>query len=287
MNFSQPVLSLIRQRFSCRNYLEKPIAVETQQALTAFLGELDKGPLGTKVRLRLIAASEENRKDLKGLGTYGFIRGATGFLLGAVQTAEKDLEDYGYLMEAAILRATDLNLGTCWLGGTFTKSSFSHKIDLQKGEVMPAVVSVGLKAGGDTLSQSLIRRSADATHRKPWENLFFRSDFGTVLTRAEAGAFAEVLEMVRIAPSASNKQPWRIVKDETAWHFYLQRTPGYNISLPFRLLGLADIQRVDTGIAMCHFQLSAAELGLPGSWRTAEPHISKPAMTDYAVSWLE
>jgi len=60
--------------------------------------------------------------------------------------------------------------------------------------------------------------------------------------------------MVRIAPSASNKQPWRIVKIEGAWHFFLERTKGYGDGIIFKLLKLADIQRLDMGIAMCHFE---------------------------------
>ena len=42
-------------------------------------------------------------------------------MVGAVREAPKDLEDYGYLMERAVLFATDLGFGTCWLGGTFTQ----------------------------------------------------------------------------------------------------------------------------------------------------------------------
>jgi nitroreductase len=62
--------------------------------------------------------------QLKGLGTYGFIKGATGFIMGTVGHSEKNLEDYGYVMERAILFATDIGLGTCWFGGTFTRSRF-------------------------------------------------------------------------------------------------------------------------------------------------------------------
>ena len=36
-----------------------------------------------------------------------------------------------------------------------------------------------------------------------------------------------VLEMVRRGPSASNKQPWRVVRAGERWHLYLQRTRGY------------------------------------------------------------
>ena len=69
---------------------------------------------------------------------------------------------------------------------------------------------------------------------------------------------------------------------------YLQRTPGYGSgTLAFSFLRLADLQRVDMGIAMCHFELAAQELGLKGRWMVKEPEIEKPdSLTEYAVSWV-
>ena len=53
------------------------------------------------------------------------------------------------------------------------------------------------------------------------------------------------------------------------------------------LLGVADVQRLDMGIAMCHFELSAMELGLKGKWSVAEPALEKPDKhTEYTVSWI-
>ena len=46
------------------------------------------------------------------------------------------------------------------------------------------------------------------------------------------------------------------------------------------------MQRVDMGIAMSHFELTANELGLKGTWVIQEPKIEKPdRLTEYTVSW--
>jgi len=56
--------------------------------------------------------------------------------------------------------------------------------------------------------------------------------------------------------------------------------------LTFALLRLADLQRVDMGIAMSHFELTAQELGLKGKWLVQEPEIDKPdSLTEYVASW--
>jgi nitroreductase len=282
----KPVTDVIRQRFSCRTYLDQPIDERRRQQLTDFLDATRLGPLGTRARFALVAATAVDTAALRGLGTYGFIKGATGFIIGAAERSPKDLEDYGYLMEHAILFATDLGLGTCWLGGTFSRSRFAGKIGLRPGETMPAVTAVGLAAQGPQ-ARDWIRERAKGTDRLPAEQLFFADQFGRPLP-AGAGAYAAPLEALRWAPSASNKQPWRIVRTENAFHFFLARTKGYGKgSLLFALLHLADLQRVDLGIAMCHFELAVRESGLTGQWAVQDPGIAPPDdRTEYIVSWI-
>lgn len=287
MSFTQPVSEIIKARFSCRTYQETPIEEHTRQRLAEFAASTVDGPFGTQARFELVAATAQDRAALKGLGTYGFIKGATGFLIGATADGGKNLEDFGYLMERIILYATSLGLGTCWLGGSFTKSSFAARISARADESVPAVASVGYIAERRRALDSVIRLGAGSDSRKPWPQLFFEGTLGEPLSRQAAGAYALPLEMVRLGPSASNKQPWRIVNDGNVWHFYLQRTKGYRDRTLIKSVTVADMQRIDMGIAMCHFELAANELGLQGRWALAEPSIQKPdELTEYTVSWI-
>jgi hypothetical protein len=239
------------------------------------------------MRFELAAARDDDQNALKKLGTYGFIKGATGFIIGVIGDGEKNLEDFGYLMESIILFATDIGLSTCWLGGTFTKSSFSERVSPRLGELIPAVVALGYCAEKPRRFDALIRSRASADRRLSWEKLFFDSRFGVPLSRGMAGDYAKALDMVRRAPSASNKQPWRIVKDGKMWHFFLQRTPGYRERILVRLFTVADMQRIDMGIAMCHFELMARDHGLDGRWEINAPDIVTPdELTEYTVSWV-
>ena len=283
---NKTITELIRQRFSCRRHPEKAIAVDAQTQLKEFLSGHQEGPFGSQTRFQLIAATEQDRQSLKGLGTYGFIKNAQGFIVGALGPGVKNLEDFGYLMEWAILFATGLGLGTCWLGGSFTKSGFAKIIGATKEETVPAVTSVGYIAD-HSKAEDWIRRRAGGAARLPAEKLFFEGQFGDPIQTEKIGDFATVLDMVRWGPSASNKQPWRILYAGEIWHFYLQRTPGYGKeSMLGRLLGVADVQRIDMGIAMCHFELSALEMGVSGRWEISEPvGIKLPPNTEYVVSW--
>jgi hypothetical protein len=106
------------------------------------------------------------------------------------------------------------------------------------------------------------------------------------LRKNDVAEYAKALEMVRLGPSASNKQPWRIVKHNGFWRFYLRRTPGYREDLIKRILDLCDLQRLDMGIAMCHFELTARELGLEGEWVVeTDLDTNHDELTEYIVSW--
>ena len=95
------------------------------------------------------------------------------------------------------------------------------------------------------------------------------------MQRAASAEYALALDMLRLAPSASNKQPWRVVRDGDRWHFYCQRTPGYGRGGPvFSVLKLADLQRLDVGIAMCHFEQTLLAQGVQGKWEVAAPQLT-------------
>ena len=251
-----------------------------------YIDSLPTNLFETRPRFLLAAASEEDPSSLRGLGTYGFIRGANAFVIGAAKPEGRWLEDFGYQMETIILYLTSLGLGTCWLGGSFTRSSFAQKISLKDDEHIPAVTALGQIAGGDSSRRGLVRRFARGERRLPWEKLFFDRDFNHPLSDGNSEGDRLALEMVRLAPSASNKQPWRVVRDGETFHFFLQRTPGYRESLLKKILGIFDLQRVDMGIAMCHFDLTMKELGFQGIWSAQEPEIKKPVeLTEYIASW--
>ena len=283
---TQTAIGTIHARFSCRVYSEAALSAEHQRALRAYLSAQTAGPFGSPVRLALVAAEPGDAAALKGLGTYGFIKGATAFLVGAVTRGPKDLEDYGYVVERAILHATGLGVGSCWLGGTFTRSRFVRRFGgLRAGEVMPAVVSLGYP--GEDGAGRIHEREA-SSRRLPASSLFFDRRLDTPIVAAALGDFAPVLHAVRMAPSASNKQPWRLVRLGRDWDFYLQRTKGYGKgSALYTVLRLADLQRVDLGIAMCHFELAARELGMTGVWLTDEPHDPAPHADglEYVATW--
>ncbi|MFC2064120.1 nitroreductase family protein [Chloroflexota bacterium] len=284
--FEKTITEVIAERFSCRIFNETPIPEEILEKLQKFITGNKTGPFREHHRFNLIASGQGDDDILKGLGTYGFIRNATGYLIGASQPGGKYLEDFGYLMEKYILAATAFGLGTCWLGGSFTRSRFSRKILLQSEEEIPAVAALGIILDPEKARNGLFRRIAESKDRRKWETMFHMNTFDHPLDRVSAGNYARPLDMVRIGPSASNKQPWQIVFDGSNYHFFLKRTPGYRDGKINKTLSISDLQRIDIGIAMCHFELTTSELGLKGSWQLMDHNIPiQDNQIEYSISW--
>ncbi len=84
-------------------------------------------------------------------------------------------------------------------------------MDVAADEVMPAVTPIGYAAEKKSRRETLMRKKMKSDERVPFDELFFAGDFDHPLAEANAGALAAPLQMVRWAPSATNKQPWRVV----------------------------------------------------------------------------
>lgn len=273
---NRPTFSTIEARSSWRSYRDEPLTPDQRQTLREAIDAVPTPPFGAPVRPVLV---EGVNTDGRKLGTYGVIKGARHYLVGVVERYDHDLEDLGHVLEGLILVATELGLGTCWLGGTLDREAFGKAVDVGPSEWVPAVTPVGPRADRRRLVDATVRRLAGSRKRKRFEELFFAGDFESPLSSKKAGAWRRPLEAVRIGPSASNKQPWRFLLDDDGLHLFLQPTPGYG-----RVLGF-EIQRIDMGIAMCHLEIVAREDGLDGTWQQAPPDVPAPEGARYVASW--
>lgn len=274
------MLDVISSRKSVRKYDGKPITGELRAQIEVLLARERCGFFGGRPRFALV--EREAAGDEKGakLGTYGFIRGARAFVAGVIARQAGAEIDYGYALERIILELTAMGLGTCWLGGTFSRAEYGGILSATDDEFVPAVTPVGVAAERRGKVERLVRWGAKADARLAWEELFFDHAPDRPLNRESAGDYADALDAIRRGPSASNKQPWRVIRDADRFHLVLKRTPGYA-----KLVPAADLQQIDMGIAMCHFEAAAAALKLPGAWHKEAPEPSVGALGEYIVTW--
>lgn len=238
-------LAAIKIRRSVRNYTGKALSEEHETKLLQFIKDKNNliGPLGNTMRItyKKIADVTTNEK----IGTYGFVKNAPAFLICITKNNKESLLDLGYVFENLILFLQSHGINTCWLGGTFNRKKIRLEQTLLEDEFIPIISPVGYGANNLHLIEKVVRKAAKSSSRKDFDVLFFNTDFNTKISDSST---RELLEYVRLAPSASNKQPWRVVVDDNKTaHFFIERTPKYGSTLGY------DIQMVDIGIALSHF----------------------------------
>lgn len=258
MASNKSIFETIKTRRSIRSYLDQEIEKDELDKIMRDISKF-QGPFSSEVRFDLIINDRASLNN-ESLGTYGIIQGAKYYLAVIATREDECLYELGYATERAILYLTDKNLGTCWMGGTFERANFAKQVELKDGEYLPVVVPFGYIKDKQSIKDRMIRMTAGSDKRTDWGGVFFNEKIDSPLHPDDAGPYKSALEAVRVAPSASNKQPWRVIKKGNDYEFYLKPTSGYGDKLGF------NIQEVDIGIAMCHFEMVAIEDDLKGQW---------------------
>ncbi len=263
------IRELIGKRKSVRSFDGLPLRADDRRKLEAYLAQITT-PFDLPMEFRILDAKEHGLSSPVVSGTDLYAAGK----LRSVPMAEAA---FGFAFEQFILYAVSLGVGSVWIAGTMDRPAFERAMALEDGELMPAVTPLGYPAAKRSLRDAAMRRVIRADTRLPFEKLFFTDDFGNPMTPEQAGAYLDALEAVRWAPSAVNKQPWRIVRQGGPFHFYK------NSSLPKNAKG--DVQLLDVGIALAHFVLTLAEQGDTGELLEADPGIPHGAEDAYLFSW--
>ena len=162
----------------------------------------------------------------------------------------------GYTAEGAVLEATALGFATCWIGGGVRRKEVETLLGLQSHEHVYSISALGYASDHDTLGERATAGMVRARTRKTLDVI------APGCTDWPEWALAGVTA-ARIAPSATNRQPWRFAftphpdsPDEGAVRIFFEGTDTPVIS-----------KRLDCGIAMLHFELGARAAGASGRWR--------------------
>lgn len=268
--FQNPIHSLIKRRTSCRTFNTASVDPQARKDLEKFL------ELCSNESFRFSIIEKPTGPEAKQLGTYGTIINGNLFIAGIVKK-NADLFEFGAVLETIVLFCTDRGLSGCWISGSFNRKGFSNHLKISTGEYVPVIIPIGYPAQKKSILERIMRLCSRADHRKSWEQIFFAGSFTHPLSNSIAGDYVHALEAVRLAPSAMNRQPWRILADGTGYHFYLSRNKG------FSKFGY-DMQRIDMGIAFAHFALVAKEYYCRGSIAENAP-MAGPGY-EYVKSWV-
>ncbi len=260
-------MELIRHRRSVRTFDGNPLHPEDAEKLLRFAESIET-PYDIPVTWKLLSAKADGLSSPVIVGTDTYIAGK----LHRQPHAE---ETFGYAFEKLVLYAEALGIGTTWIAGTMDRPAFEKAMELKADEVMPCVSPLGYPAKKMSLRETMMRKGVKADLRFDFSELFFDGSFDKPLS--ENTPYKDALEMVRWAPSAVNKQPWRVVIDGKQAHFYEKKSKGYVDATGW------DLQKVDLGIALYHFAY-----GLDENVRltVADPGLPAPDGVDYVATLI-
>ena len=215
MQLSSALRPLICKRKSTRSYTGEPVPAGQLTAIRAFIARLV--PLFPEQPIDIRIVSAEDVRCMQPWKTPHFIA------VSAPDTPDS-LINVGFMLQQLDLFIQSLGLGSCWVGLGRPKKPFSE--DLPHAILMPFGVA----------AEPVWREDAAQFNRKALSEIADTPD--------------PRLECVRIAPSATNSQPWYILHGEGVLHVYQVIQPA------LKRMTLGRMNCIDMGIALCHLAVT-------------------------------
>lgn len=244
-------LEALRNRYSVRSFTEEPLSVEIVNKLKAEITMTNTHQPGIKFQL-----ITDDPNPFKGFSKgYGIFENPRNYMAAVVDIATPDiLERAGYFAEKFVIMATELGLGTCFVGGTYNDKVV--KAQLRAGEKILFLVLLGYPK---EKSRFIANFMVNMIHRKKMgAREFFEPESGYDRAVKTIPNLEEGLEGVACAPSAVNRRPTRIfLKEENGEKIPCARVDANN---PKNL--------IDLGIAKFNFNYAT---GTECEWGNGAP----------------
>ncbi len=218
----------IFRRKSVRRYDMTPLSQDKLDKLWAFIGTIKK--LNNTIKTDFSILSEEK---IRGLFSLKFML-APHYICIYSENKEGYLMNAGFIMQQIDLFLSCNNIGSCWLG----MSKPGSNLELTKD-------------GLDYVIMLAFGNSPEQIHRSDIAQ-FVRKDLNEISSINNA---EQLLEPVRLAPSAGNTQCW-FFSGDTKEIIVSRKKPGL---IKAQLFGR--MNNIDIGIALCHLWLAAEMQG--------------------------
>ncbi len=217
MNMYEAIL----KRKSIRNYDMNPIDLETIKEIEEYIKTIQT--FNTDIKTNIYVLTDD--KKVSGL----FKVKAPHYVVIDSEKKEDYLVNVGYILEQLVIYLTTKGIGTCWLGSTKP---------VVKNDKNSSLNFVSMIAFG-TPNETMYREST---------NEFKRKDITQISNLFEEDS---IMEAVRLAPSAVNRQSWFFEVFENEISVYRQIVAVLTEKMT----------KVDIGIAIAHIVISAQNEG--------------------------
>jgi len=226
----EKLYSAIFKRKSIRKYSSEKLSSKKIEEIKKFIAESEvlNEELNTEIRI-------VSRDDISSLLPIK----APHYLLFFSEKSDQYLNNAGFIIQQLDLYLSSQGLGSCWFGLAKPKKEISDQSDLEY------VITLAFGRA----DEKQFRENIDAFNRKS------RSEIAEIVsadnTEAPDESLNNVIEAARLAPSATNNQPWYFTARENDIHIY-QQDPNF-----LKKLFYQKMNGIDMGIVMAHLWLAA------------------------------
>lgn len=207
MSGTSEKLMLLKSRHSVRSYSTDPIEPAILNKLKAAVTMVNTHEQGMRFQL-ITDDANPLRNYSRG---YGMFENPRNYVAAVVDVATPyAYERAGYFGEQIVIKAVELGLATCFVGGTYNSSSV--KAQVRAGEKILFLILFGYPKGKERFASRLM---AGLIHLKKKDTVsFFEPVDKLTVAEKEFPGLDIGLEAVACAPSAVNRRPVRVYVGE-------------------------------------------------------------------------
>lgn len=220
----------IFKRKSVRTYRMEELPEVLLHNIRKYEKEIDRMYPSLRYELVIFNAVKE-KIQMKGL----FRVKAPYYMALFIEDKEGHMEEAGYILEQLVLFMTTKGIATCYQGGArLVEDIFFPELKLAM------IVAFGFAEGA-------MFRQEKGAKRFPMESIAF-------IKEAISDDIRLLLRAGRMAPSALNSQPWRMMVYDNRIHIFSKRGMG--------MIEASPMDRLNVGILAAHFAVAAEEFWL-------------------------
>ena len=221
-NLKKELYQAIYKRKSIRKYQEQKLKSEQLQEIKDFLKKTKV--LDPEIKFESKIVNSEAVKSLLPIKSPHYL-----------QFFSEEKGDYllnaGFILQQLDLYFSTNSLGSCWFGLAKPKKEIIAESDLEY------IITL------------VFGKPAENNHRDSIEDF----DRKTLAEIKEGEKHYDLLEAAKLAPSATNGQPWYFISKENKIHLY-QLEPNF-----IKKFFYQKMNRIDMGIALTHLWLAAEQ----------------------------
>lgn len=200
-------LELLQSRHSVRNYDDTPLTEAERKIMESEITFINSHEAG--MHFELVTEDNEPFKGFR--RSYGFFQGVRNYIAAVIDDHYPDAyERAGYFGEQLVIKATEIGLGTCFVGGTYSKKDVN--VHLRAGRKIIFLITLGHSSSKTSGVSRIVTKMVHLKKMK-WTDFFKPT---SELSRAMT-LYPELdkgLRAMACAPSSMNKRPVRISLDD-------------------------------------------------------------------------